>query len=158
MPFFITLPHPRPQLWRGLWTSMASLALLGGCASSGGRADSPVLYPNAAYKALGEAAARQHLDQCMGLARQAGLQPGDNAAAQGAARGAAVAGVTAAVGGLVLGRGSLEEAVKRGAQSAVVGAAAGGVSGAMSERPNSTWRQFVQRCASEKGLEIIGWN
>ena len=30
--------------------------------------------------------------------------------------------------------------------------------GAMSERPNSTYRQFVQRRASEKGLDIIGWN
>lgn len=158
MAIFITASYPRLRHGPGLWTALASLALLGGCASSGGRADNPVLYPNAAYKAIGEAAARQHLDQCMGLARQAGLQPGDNAAAQGAARGAAVAGVTAAVGGLVLGRGGLEDAVKRGAQSAVVGAAAGGVSGAMSDRPNSTWRQFVHRCASEKGLEIIGWN
>lgn len=158
MAIFFTASHPPLRHGPALRTALASLALLGGCASSGGRADSPVLYPNAAYKAMGEAAARQHLEACKTLARQAGLQPGDNAATQGAARGAAVAGVTAAIGGLVLGRGSLEEAVKRGAQSAVVGAAAGGVSGAMSERPNSTWRQFVQRCAREKGLEIIGWN
>ena len=44
------------------------------------------------------------------------------------------------------------------ASGALRGAAAGGMGGAMSERPNSTYRQFVQRCASEKGLDIIGWN
>ena len=131
-------------------------SLLAGCATTSG--EQPVLYPNAAYKAMGESAARQHLDQCVALARQSGLQPGDNAAASGAARGAAIAGVTGAVGSLVFGRGNLDDAVKRGAQGAVVGAAGGATAGAMSERPNSTYRQFVQRCASEKGLDIIGWN
>ncbi len=130
--------------------------LLAGCASVSH--EHPVLYPNAAYKAMGEAAARQHLDQCVALARQSGLQPGDNAASSGAMRGAAVAGVTGAVGSLVFGRGNLEDAVKRGAQGAVVGAAGGATAGAMSERPNSTYRQFVQRCAAEKGLDVIGWN
>ena len=33
---------------------MASLTLLGGCASSAGRADNPVLYPNAASMAAAE--------------------------------------------------------------------------------------------------------
>jgi len=117
-----------------------------------------ISYPNATYKAMGEAAARQHLDQCVALARQSDLQADDNAAARGAVRGAAVAGVTGAVGSLVFGRGNLEDAIKRGAQGTVVGAAGGATAGAMSERPNSTWRQFVQRCAGEKGLEIIGWN
>jgi len=132
--------------------------ILAGCAGTGLRGEQPVLYPNAAYKAMGEAAARQHLDQCVALARQSGLQPGDNAAASGAMRGAAVAGVTGAVGSLVFGRGHLDDAVKRGAQGAVVGAAGGATAGGMSERPNSTYRQFVQRCAAEKGLDVIGWN
>ena len=133
-------------------------ALLGACATGGPASQRPVLYPNPAYKAMGEVAARQHLDQCMGLAQQSGLTPGDNAVGSGAMRGAAVAGVTGAVSSLVFGRGGLEDAVKRGAQGAVVGAAGGATAGAMSERPNSTYRQFVQRCANEKGLEIIGWN
>ena len=131
-------------------------SLLAGCATTSH--DQPVLYPNAAYKAMGEAAARQHIEQCVALARQSGLQPGDNAAASGALRGAAVAGVTGAVGSMVFGRSGLEDAVKRGAQGAVVGAAGGATAGAMSQRPNSTYRQFVQRCAAEKGLDVIGWN
>ena len=137
--------------------ALAGLALAG-CASHGLAGGTPVLYPNAAYKSMGEAAARQQLDQCMALARQSGAQPGDGAATQGAMRGAAVAGVTGAVGSLVFGRSHLDEVVRNGAKSAVVGAAAGGVGGAMSERGSSTYRQFVQRCASEKGLEVIGWN
>jgi hypothetical protein len=100
--------------WLRAWAMplLLSAGILAGCASPGTHNDQPVLYPNAAYKAMGEAAARQQLDQCVALARQSGLQPSSNAAA----------------------------------------------SGAMSERPNSTYRQFVQRCASEKGLDVIGWN
>ncbi len=135
---------------------LALVSLLAGCATSSGQR--PVLYPNAAYKAMGESAAREQMEQCMALARQSGLDPSQNAAASGALRGAAVAGVTGAVGSMVFGRGGLEDAVKRGAQSAVVGAAGGATAGAMSERPNSSYRQFVQRCASEKGLDVIGWN
>ena len=130
--------------------------LLAACATSSG--ERPVLYPNAAYKNLGDAAAQQHLDHCVALSHQSGLHPNDNAAASGAMRGAAVAGVTGAVGSLVFGRNGLENAIKSGAQGAVVGAAGGATMGAMSERPNSTYRQFIQRCAAEKGLEVIGWN
>ncbi len=120
----------------------------------------PVLYPNAAYKAMGELAVKQHLSQCMSTAQSNGLNPYDdhNAVASGAKTGAAIAGVTGAVSGLVFGRGNLNDAVKYGAQSAVVGAAAGGTRGALSpQRPNNIYRQFVHRCASEKGLDIIGW-
>lgn len=149
-------PHRlRPARWLGL----ACFSLwLAGCAGTGPSSGAPVLYPNAAYKSMGEAAAREHLNQCMALARQSGAQPGDGAAAQGAMRGAAVAGVTGAVGSLVFGRSHLDDVIRNGAKTAVVGAAAGGVDGAMRERPHSTYHQFVQRCASEKGLEVIGWN
>lgn len=124
-----------------------------------GGSSAPVLYPNAAYKAMGEAAAHQHLSQCLQLAQASGLHPLDNSSsmASGASMGAAVAGVSGAVGGLVFGRGDLNQAIKYGAQSAVVGAAAGGTRGAMAQQPSSTYRQFVQRCAAEKGLDIIGW-
>ena len=133
----------------------AAVLLLAACASVSQQR--PVLYPNAAYKAMGESAARAQLDQCESQARASGLTPSGNQAASGAARGAAVAGVAGAVGNMVFSGGNLEQAVKRGAQGAVVGAAAGGVGGAMSEHGNPVYRQYVQRCASEKGLEIIGW-
>jgi uncharacterized protein YcfJ len=132
---------------------------LSGCAGMGASGGVPVLYPNAAFKAMGESAAKQHLDQCVATAQSSGLSPlqDRNAIASGASMGAAVAGVTGAVTGLVFGHGNLNEAVKYGAQSAVIGAAAGGTRGAMSQTPNNTYRQFVQRCANERGLDIIGW-
>ena len=139
---------------------VGNLLVLAACAGIGGNGSgTPVLYPNAAYKAMGEAVANQHLSQCIGLARSSGLSPMDNknSVASGATMGAAVAGVSGAVGGLVFGRGDLNQAIKYGAQSAVVGAAAGGTRSAMSQQPSGTYRQFVQRCASEKGLDIIGW-
>jgi outer membrane lipoprotein SlyB len=140
--------------------SLLATLTLAACAGLGGHgAGTPVLYPNTAYKTMGEAAAKQHLSQCLNLAQSSGLDPMDskNSAASGATMGAAVAGVTGAVGGLVFGHGDLNQAIKYGAQSAVVGAAAGGTRGAMSQQPSGTYRQFVQRCASEKGLDIIGW-
>lgn len=142
-------------------SSVLVALLLAGCASTGSNPTGmPVLYPNAAFKSMGESAAKQHLSQCMSSAQSNGLTPYEDhhAVASGAKSGAAIAGVTGAVSGLVFGRGNLNDAVKYGAQSAVVGAVAGGTRGAMSpQRPNSIYRQFVHRCASEKGLDIIGW-
>lgn len=135
----------------------AALAVLWLTACASVSQERPVLYPNAAYKAMGESAARAQLEQCEAQARASGLAPSGHQVASGATRGAAVAGVAGAVGNLVFSGGNLEQAVKRGAQGAVVGAAAGGVGGAMSEHGNPVYRQFVQRCAGEKGLEIIGW-
>ena len=65
-------------------------------------------------------------------------------------------GTAAAVGSLVRGR-SVDRAVTAGARGAAVGGATGAVAGAFNEKPNMTYRNFVQRCAGEKGLEIIGW-
>jgi len=134
------------------------LCLLSACAGMSPQAGTPVLYPNAAFKSMGEVAARQHLDHCLSSAQASGLSPMDGSSvASGAAMGATVAGVTGAVSGLVFGHGNVNEAVKYGAQSAVVGAAAGGTRGAMAQRPNNIYRQYVQRCAGERGLDIIGW-
>jgi outer membrane lipoprotein SlyB len=135
--------------------------LLGGCAATGSRSPSagPVLYPNASYNTMGESKARQEVAVCTASATGAGLAPEqqDNAVAHGAAKGAAVGGVTGAVGALVRGR-SLEQAVERGAGGAVVGAAAGATAGAFKEKPNQTYRHYIQRCLRDKGLEVIGWN
>lgn len=137
-----------------------TLAVLTGCAGRGSRSPDarPVLYPNAAYKQMGEDQALGEVDACMGAASRAGLTPDekDNAAGRGAAKGAAVVGTAAAVGALVRGRG-VDGVATAGARGAVVGGSVGAVAGAMSEKPNMTYRHFVQRCVTERGLEIIGW-
>lgn len=137
-----------------------ALAMLTGCASRGSHSPNarPVLYPNAAFKQMGEDRALEEVDACMGAASHAGLTPDekDNAAGRGAAKGAAVVGTAAAVSSLIRGRG-IEGVATAGARGAVVGGSVGAVAGAMSEKPNMTYRHFVQRCAAERGLEIIGW-
>jgi len=154
MPATMTLR--RPAL---LGLSLA-IAVLTGCASRGSRSPDahPVLYPNAAFKQMGENRALEEVDVCMGSARRAGLTPDekDNAAGRGAAKGAAVVGTAAAVGSLMRGRG-IDGVATAGARGAVVGGSVGAVAGAMNEKPNMTYRHFVQRCVAEQGLEIIGW-
>lgn len=135
--------------------------LLAGCAATGPGSPSarPVLYPNAVFNRIGEAQARQEVETCMSRARAAGLTPEEqsNAAARRAGQGAATVGVAAAVGALVTGR-DTEGVLRAGATGAAVGGSAGAVSGAMQDKPSSTYRSFVQRCLSDKGLDVIGWN
>ncbi len=142
-----------------LGLSLATL-VLAGCARSGARSPDaqPVLYPNAAYKRKGEARAQDEVEQCIVAARRAGLTPDekDNAVGHSAAKGAAVVGTAAAVGSLIRGR-SVDSALSAGAKGAAVGGATGAVAGSFNEKPNMTYRHFVQRCAGEQGLEIIGW-
>lgn len=139
---------------------LASLVglLLTGCAARGSRSAAawPVLYPNAAFERVGEDGARDEVAACMARAEAAGLTPQeqDNEAGRRAAAGAATVGATAAVGALLTGR----NPVRAGVRGAAVGGTAGAVSGALHERPSMVYRTFVQRCLSEKGFDVIGWN
>lgn len=95
----------------------------------------------------------------MAQAAAAGLTPEEknNSVMRGAEKGAGIGGVAAAVGTLVRGQ-SIERVVENGAAGAVVGGATGATAGAMSKKPSSTYRNFVQRCLKDKGYEVIGWN
>ena len=137
------------------------LAVLTGCAATGpaSPAARPVLYPNATLNRVGNTQGQLESDACAARAVQAGLSPDEktNAVARRAGEGAAVAGVASAVGALITGRGT--SVLQAGAAGAAVGGSAGAVSGAFhNDRPSSTYRHFVQRCLSEKGFEVIGWN
>jgi outer membrane lipoprotein SlyB len=139
---------------------LSAAVLLAGCATGARSPDArPVLYPNATLTKIGDAAAKAEVDVCVGKAHAAGLSPqaDNNPVGQGAARGAAMAGVAGVVSSLVTGRG-IEGALKQGASTAAVGGAVGATGGAFQNQPNPTYRHFVQRCVSEKGLEVIGWN
>ena len=137
------------------------VALATGCAATGPNSPSarPVIYSSAAPTAAAQAQHQAGVDECIGRAQAQGLTPDEknNEAANRAGKGAAVGGVAAAVGALVTGRG-VEGVIRSGAAGAAVGGAAGGVSGAMSERPSATYRNYVQRCLGDKGLQVIGWN
>lgn len=137
------------------------ILLLGGCATQGAGSPSaqPVFYPNTTLNRVGEAKARDEAQVCMARAADAGLTPEEqtNAVARGAGKGAAMGGVAGAVGALVRGRG-VEGVVGSGAAGAAVGGSVGAVGGAFHEKPNQTYRRFVQRCLSDKGFDVIGWN
>lgn len=138
-----------------------ALAGLAGCAATGPNSPSakPVFYPNAMLNRVGAAQGQAEAGDCMSRAVAAGLTPDEktNAVGRRAGEGAATAGVASAVGALLTGRSS--DVLRSGAIGAAVGGSAGAVSGAFhNDRPNSTYRHFVQRCLSEKGFEVIGWN
>ena len=140
----------------------AVIVLLAGCASNGAGSASarPVLYPNAMLNRVGDAQGRMEVNACMARAQAAGLSPTQttNEVGRRAGEGAATAGVASVVGALITGRGS-EGVFRAGAAGAAIGGSAGAVSGAFhNDRPNSVYRNFVQRCLSEKGFEVIGWN
>jgi len=140
----------------------AGFALLAGCATGGpGSASAqPVLYPNATLQRVGDAQGRAEGQACMSRAMAAGLGPlqSSNEVGRRAGEGAATAGVASAIGALVTGRGG-EGLLRAGAVGAAVGGSAGAVSGAFhNDRPNPTYRSFVQRCLGEKGFDVIGWN
>lgn len=141
--------------------SLTLFAVLTGCAFTGPNSSSarPVLYPNATLTRVGEAQARAEADGCIVRAAQAGLTPDQKTNEMGrrAGEGAAVAGVASAVGALITGRSS--NVLRAGATGAAVGGSAGAVSGAFhNDKINPVYRQFVQRCLSEKGFDVIGWN
>lgn len=141
--------------------ALGALALAG-CASTGPDSASarPVLYPNATLNRVGEGQGRAEAEACMSRARSAGLTPDvkNNEVARRAGEGAATAGVASAVGALISGRGG-EGLLRAGAAGAAIGGSAGAVSGSFhNDRPNAVYRNFVQRCLTEKGFEVIGWN
>ena len=144
-----------------LGITVAAALALGGCAATGANSASarPVLYPNALLERVGPAQGQAEAGACMSRAAASGLSPTENTNAVGrrAGEGAATAGVASAVAALITGRGA--DVLRLGATGAAVGGAAGAASGAFhNDRVNPTYRHFVQRCLSEKGFEVIGWN
>ena len=140
----------------------ASLLFINGCASTGPNSPSakPALYPNAKLNSVGIAQGQVEAEACMSRAVAAGLTPDEKSDVVGrrAGEGAAVGGVASAVGALITGR-SASGVLRAGAGGAAVGGSAGAVSGAFhNDKPNTTYRHFVQRCLTDKGFEVIGWN
>jgi outer membrane lipoprotein SlyB len=141
--------------------ALVASALLLACAATGPNSPSarPVIYSTNAPTPDVLARQNTQIDDCIARAQASGLTPDEknNDAAHRAGQGAAVGGVTAAVGALITGHG-LEGVIRSGATGAAVGGTAGAVSGAVSERPSDTYRNYVHKCLSDKGLQVIGWN
>jgi outer membrane lipoprotein SlyB len=122
--------------------------LLAGCASQ-----SPVLYPNAYLKSVGETQAQTDIEDCC---KMAGEYVKNNPGAKvvggvivGGAGGAIVGGAVGAVTGSI-GRG------------AAIGGVAGATSGLIrgiykASQPSPVYKAFVNHCLRDKGYEPLGW-
>ena len=105
--------------------------LLAACASTGPDSASaiPVLYPNDKLTSVGDEQAQVEVAACRSRAVAAGLGPTQKN----------------------------NEFSRRDGE--LIGGAAGAVSGSFNnDKPNSVYRTFVQRCLTDKGFDMIGWN
>ena len=114
----------------------------------------PLFYPNAHIKQVGQAQAQRDADACMREAANYGVnEHKDGKPGQKAVEGAAVGGAAAGAWGLVRGN-----AGERAAAGALAGGAVGGTRGAIeSTRTSPIYKRFVQKCLSERGYDVIGW-
>lgn len=127
------------------------VSMLAGCAAMSQR---PVLYPNARFTQVGEAAAQRDVDECMALAEKAGATSGSSSAARSGMQGAAIGAAASVVGSLIRGGNVVEDM----AAGAAVGGAAGAAGGAFHDGEGSAvFRNFVARCLGERGYDVIGW-
>ena len=126
--------------------------VVAGCSSSPKR---PVFYPNAHLNRVGGSIAQQDIDACMQLARTSGVnETKDGEVGRKAAGGAAIGSAGAGAWRLVKG-GSVGESMLAGAAA---GAATGATRGAIQSTEQSPiFKNFVNRCLSEKGYSVIGW-
>lgn len=134
---------------RSRWLAWAAAIVLAACAT----AQRPVLYPNAHLKNVGDATAQRDINECMQMADNAGVSRSGNQVVKRGAEGAAVGAAAAGVGTLIRG-GSVAEGAAVGA---AVGGTAGAVHGAFHTDLNPTYKNFVQRCLHERGYDVIGW-
>jgi outer membrane lipoprotein SlyB len=144
-----------------LFALIVTTLLLAACASTGPDSPSaiPVLYPNDKLTSTGEEQAQVEVAACRSRAVAAGLGPSQKSSevSRRAGEGGATAGVAAAVGAFITGRSN--DALRGAATGGVIGGAAGAVSGSFNnDKPNSVYRTFVQRCLTDKGFDVIGWN
>jgi len=129
------------------------LVLLAGCLA-GCAASRPVLYPNERYNAVGAEVAEADIEACMARADQAGHES-DKAA--GVATDTAIGSGVGAAGGAAVGA-----VLGNAGRGAAVGAVGGGVGSLIrgmmtANEPSPVYKNFVNRCLSDKGYLSIGW-
>jgi hypothetical protein len=131
---------------------VALVVMLTACAS---QPKQPVLYPNNHLQQVGEQTAQRDIDACVQLARGSNVnETQDGEVGKRAAGGAAIGGTSAAAWGLVRGG----DVGNRALAGAAAGATAGAVSGGLqSTETSELFKNFVNKCLSDKGYSVIGW-
>ncbi len=134
-----------------LLISLIFVSLVAGCVSAPPR---PALYPNKKLDKVGPAQGEEDVAVCMARAEAAGLK--DDTSNQALKEGAGGALAGAAVGAAL---GAISGNAGYGAATgAVIGATGGTVHGAQSQnQPGRVYQEYVNRCLTNKGYEVIGW-
>ena len=144
--------NSRKMAFKLLCIASLATAGIGGCAS---QPRQPVLYPNNHLKSVGEQTAQQDIAACIELARSSSVNENrDGEVGRKAAGGAAVGGTSAAAWGLVRGGDVGERALAGAAAGATAGAVRGGL---QSSETSPVFMNFVNKCLSDKGYSVIGW-
>ena len=133
---------------------IASLAAAGisGCAS---KPKQPVLYPNNHLKVVGQQKAQQDIADCFALARASNVnERKDGDIGRKTVGGAAIGGTSAAAWGAVRGGDTGNRALAGAAAGATAGAVRGGL---QSSETSPLFMKFVNKCLSDKGYSVIGW-
>jgi len=138
------------------YRARAAAVLLAVVVLGAGCAQKPVLYPNARLEDRGKAEAAGDIAYCRARADE-DISTGAATAKQigtetvvGGAGGAAIGAVAGAVSGGGAGRGA--------GIGAAVGATAGLLHGAIkSAGPSPIYKGYVDRCLSNMGYQVIGW-
>ncbi|MEM7469473.1 MAG: glycine zipper family protein [Pseudomonadota bacterium] len=136
------------------FSTLFSIVLLTACASS-----SPVIYQSKQSASVGEAQIKADIEACRAEAASQGLNPNSGPGedvAKRTVRGGGVGAATGAVTGAIAGNAG---------HGAKYGAAAGATAGLLNSilrgsgaKPNSTYRRYVERCLSDQGHDVVGWN
>jgi hypothetical protein len=116
----------------------------------------PILYPNDHLQQVGKEVADRDIDECRGMAKDAGATASQGKSGQVAgstAAGGAIGSAAGAVGGAVVGHPG---------RGAMVGAASGATVGFLRglfrrSPPSNAYKQFVRRCLKERGYDPVGW-
>ncbi len=127
--------------------------LLSACASP-----RPVLYPNYKLETVGQQVAEVEIEECLALAEDAaanGSGAGEIAVDTAERAGAGAAG--GAAGGAVVGRAGTGAAIGA-ASSAAYTFVVGGLRWLFGRRGSDRLqRNYVARCLSDRGYDVIGW-
>ncbi len=133
-----------------------AVAVIAGCGTR-----RPVVYPNERAQQVGPNGVAADIDECMRLGEEftSGSSRSGEVATDAASRAAVSAGVGAAAGAA---GGAVFGDAGRGAASGAAGGAAAGllsgvIDGMRNREPDRTFANFVNRCLTKKGYEVIGW-
>lgn len=151
------MPANKPRKRREAWSSPRPTALLAALLLAGCGASQPVVYPSIYGPETSSAQIKADVAECKRMASEYGADSGKaRKVAKDTATGAAVGGAATGVYGAVRG---YEDAGERALAGAAAGAAVGLIRGvSRTSEPSSTYRTFVNRCLSERGYDVVGWD